>query len=941
MADRAKRDVNHPTACTCTRCERDGAAGERGVRRLDSRGRQTRRVDHIDQGITSGRRRLWRARPAGGQAWLWAIAMVAILACGRDEVASVAPGTATARPIQVAPVAAIVPTQSPTPSNRETEATPAATTAIAVGTQPTIKASQDTPVPPPGDRLSPTSPVVPPTETPAPTLTPRIVTPASASATPTPSSPASTTAPVTPSATPFSSPAPATSTASQLSTATASPPSPTPTVALPSLRDFKNGAWLEQRHPRLADSIRTLDWVRDGIDDAEAEAVQDLLYIAVMSRSVTSSLVSMPWMQDGVTQVETGAIGWMNNFSAAEVASAVVSLGWMQDGVDAAEVRTLEELSYITNRDAQVGLSVASLSWVEDGLQDAEVDAINWVGNIAPADVASAVVSLGWMQDGVDSAEVKILEKLSYIANRDAQVGLSLVSLDWMQDGLEDGEVDAINWIGNTRDAEVASSALALGWVRDSVEAREITTIQQLSYLANREPAAAQRIVLMPFLNSIEPADTSAIESLWQLAAFDPAIFRSVISHPTLSSGITDELAPLVATLEGVAKTNPGLIGTLLEPGLVSLEQRTISLPLSGDVELVIMRTAPGAARSMDLLEGAVRGAEEFMGVELPTNYVGLLFEEAVVGSFAGTNFGTHIAILAKYDVNDGSREAEFASQSIAHEVAHYYWSGNADWIDEGAAELMAAVSESVRSGRPVDVTNYPCAYADNIADLVGLEAGRDAGEFRCNYSLGERIFVDLYETLGDEKFREGFRNLYLASEVEDDTDKRRGTSVDIAHLREALASSGDGAETVIARWYDGAGPHDLSRLDTGPADLSLPSISGRIDEAYVATSADGPPVSGFSAKEIADWVYLTLKYSYDVSGDPREVDIDIVEYYEDGFTFRRKSSTLTAEAKYIGGTSWFSVGASPTRKWAPGRYFVYVYTGDRKIAEVEYEVTP
>ena len=342
----------------------------------------------------------------------------------------------------------------------------------------------------------------------------------------------------------------------------------------------------------------------------------------------------------------------------------------------------------------------------------------------------------------------------------------------------------------------------------------------------------------------------------------------------------------------------------------------------------------------MDLLEHSVRGAEELMGVPLPTNYVGLLFENAVSGSFAGTNFGTHIAILPKYDVDDGSHEAEFTGQSMAHEVAHYYWSGNADWIDEGAAELMASVSESMRTGRSIDSNNYPCAHAGDIADLESLEAGRDTSEFRCNYSLGERLFVDLYHTLGDEKFREGFRNLYLASEVEDAENLRR-TSVGIEHVREAFSFAGEGPNAAIARWYDGAEPHDLSRLDTGPVDPSLPSINGRIDEAYVATGGGGPPVSGFSAQNVSDWIYLTLKYSYQVSGDPREIEIDIVEYYEDGFAFRRSPGTLTAEAKYIGGTHWFSVGVSPSRKWATGRYMVYVYVDDRKVAEAEYEVSP
>ena len=199
---------------------------------------------------------------------------------------------------------------------------------------------------------------------------------------------------------------------------------------------------------------------------------------------------------------------------------------------------------------------------------------------------------------------------------------------------------------------------------------------------------------------------------------------------------------------------------------------------------------------------------------------------------------------------------------------------------------------------------------------------------------------MDLYHTLGDEKFREGFRNLYLASEVEDAENLRR-TSVGIEHVREAFSFAGEGPNAAIARWYDGAEPHDLSRLDTGPVDPSLPSINGRIDDAYVATGGGGPPVSGFSAQNVSDWIYLTLKYSYQVSGDPREIEIDIVEYYEDGFAFRRSPGTLTAEAKYIGGTHWFSVGVSPSRKWATGRYMVYVYVDDRKVAEAEYEVSP
>ena len=85
----------------------------------------------------------------------------------------------------------------------------------------------------------------------------------------------------------------------------------------------------------------------------------------------------------------------------------------------------------------------------------------------------------------------------------------------------------------------------------------------------------------------------------------------------------------------------------------------------------------------------------------------------------------------------------------------------------------------------------------------------------------------------------------------------------------------------------------------------------------------------------------LNIEYSYSVSGDPHEIPVEIVEYYEDGFAYRRESSILTTEEGYTGRTMWFSVGRPPSQKWAPGHYAVFVYAGGRKVAVVYYEVTP
>ena len=648
-----------------------------------------------------------------------------------------------------------------------------------------------------------------------------------------------TSTPKPPTATATASPTPTvTATLSPTPTAIASP---IPTVVSFSLREFTNGPWLEQQDPQLASSIKKLDWTQDGIDDTESEAIQDLLYVAVTSRSVVASIVSLSWVQDGIHDVEAGSFRWLNNIGSAEVASSVVSLGWVQDGVDEVEVKAIEGISYIDYGDSEVAFSV---------------------------------VSLGWAQDGIEDSEVDLIDALASMTNKDA------------------GE--------------------------------------------------ALRIVGMPFLTAIDPADISALDALSGLAGYREESLEQILAHPSLAGGITDALTPIVAMLYGVAKTNPSSIELLLNPNSVSLERRSIALSLTGEVDLAIVRTRPGAARSMDLLEHSVRTSEELMGKPLPTRYVGLLYEDAMSGGFAGTNFGTHIAILPKYDVDDGSYEAEFAPHSTAHEVAHYFWSGNTDWIDEGVADFMASTIENRRTEKPVGVTNDPCAYARSIAELESLTPDQDVdfNVFGCNYSLGERLFVDMYRAIGEDAIWQGLRELYVNSLVEDDVDDLKGTAVNIEHLRAAFQSA-PGAAVSIARWYDGTEDYDISQLDTGPTDPSLPSINGRIDEAYVAIGWGGPAVSDFSAQDVTDSVYLTLKYSYNVSAGSHEVPLEIVEYYEDGFEFSRRRGELNAEAKHIGGTAGFSVGTNPSRKWTPGRYWVYVYEGERKVAEVQYEVAP
>ena len=551
--------------------------------------------------------------------------------------------------------------------------------------------------------------------------------------------------------------------------------------------------------------------------------------------------------------------------------------------------------------------------------------------------LAASIKELGWVQDGVDDTEV---DAIKHLWSMDLDLASFVASLGWVRDGIDDTEVDAIKhlWSIDRVDRDLASFVASLGWVRDGIDDTEVDAIEHLLYIAYSDAGAALRIADMPFVETIEPPDVSALRSLWYLAVVRSEHLERVMSHSALRDGIADELTPVVATLDGVASVNPGLIDVLLDPDKVLLERRVLMLPLSGEVIVDIIRTGSGATRSMELLEHSVRCAEEFMGVPLPTDHVILLFEDAVRTGRGGTNFGTHIAIPPEYDTDNGSSR-QAADGIIAHEVAHYYWTGNARWINEGASDFMASISQRAQTGYRVGPTTFPCAYPGNIVELESQRVAEDVVH-PCNYSLGERLFVDLYRTLGEARFQQGFSDLYLLSRVNDDPGNSPSTSLAIDHVKEAFRSN-DGTEaTVIARWYDGTEPYDLGHLDLDPADPRLPSINGRIDDAYIVTDKNGPAVSGFSARDIDDWVYVKLEYSYSIPSDS-EVPFRLVQYYADGFSLSDKARILSADARYIRGTWRLSIGVPPTLEWAPGRYWVYVYANGRKVADVEFVVTP
>ena len=687
-------------------------------------------------------------------------------------------------------------------------------------------------------------------------------------------------------------------------------------------------------------------WLKDGVTGSEAAGIDSLAFIAQKSETVAVQLTEISWFVDGVTESEAEQLKYFDYLMTDSETTAVkvMEIPWFRDGIEPIEVNALDKLGFVAQGSEKAANLVAGMEWFLDGADEKEVETIDSLAYVARSnsDLVVTVAGMGWLSDGIDASESTGLKEVSFLIEDDEHIARRLVGMSWLQDGISEGEAEGLESFRYlVNDSQSAARYIVdKPWFQDGLTELETGALDSLPYLAQSDTAVAARVTSMPFLNSVEPADIYAVRVMDGLAADHPDKLERILAHSALADGITDQLVPIVTVLLGVVETNPLLVEELLEPEAVEIERRSATLPLAGEVDLVILRTSPGAKSGLDDLEFSVRFAEELVGEPFPTRYVALLYERAVSEGYGGTNFGTHIAILPEYDLEGDSGHAKSAFGNIVHEVAHYYWSSNADWVDEGLAEYMTSVAESKLTGKPIGVFSGPCPYAKSLAALETLapDAGEDPDEFGCNYSLGQRLFTDLHRALGRDATRQALRELYVLSQAAYENGESPSKGAGIGQVRQAFGHL-PGASMPIARWYAGDVEYDLSQLDPTLTDPALPAINGRIENAYITVGESEKEVSGFSVSDAADGeVWLNLDYSYDVPTGQRKVQLDLLSFYEDGFAFQDRSVEMVAESQYEGVAQSFWIGPAQV---VPGRYWVYLYDGDRKVAEVQYEVAP
>ena len=666
---------------------------------------------------------------------------------------------------------------------------------------------------------------------------------------------------------------------------------PTPTPEPNPLAGLPLGPLLEETNPEAAQAIRDLPWVTDGLTDAEEADVVRLLELGVEYPGLFAAMISEPWVQDGITFPDDGIISNLTRIAAHSNAIAVKLL-----------VATAND-SDNPNRFTEIR-RVRAL---------AEANAV----------VLEAVWQQPWYQDGLDALELTMFDDLTDISEVYPDAA-SLAAESLLSDSITPEQADRVRYIRRMADSNPQIlTALTRG---QHVDARRLQWATEIAedlagiYRPTSFPPEVGFIESMPFLETIDSWDVAALESMRRMIWTEH--LSVVLEHPAIQDGITDDEAKVAATLHGVMRYNPDLLDALLDPQTVILEERVIELPLAGTTLLTIIRTQPGSERSMDFLEHTVRSAEEFMGIPFPTNYVAYLFENAVDPDVGGAHFGTHIT--SKPYADSGH---ENDARHIAHEVGHYYWRRDKSWVNEGGAAFMEFISENARIGRLVETEGWTCAFFASIQEFERVEPDHGEPGYGCQYSLGQRFFVETYHHLGEEVFRKGVANYF-------DRELKGINGLTEAFQDAAGLENHALVNTIVARWYYGSEPYHVNHLITPTVNPELPSIEGRVEATYLA-SRSGTKISTIARSDGTDRIYLFIEISRSASG-LFEIPLSVVQYFEDGHVVRRSSLTIDSYDKGPGVVSIRVSDEKPT-----GTYYLHVYDVDRIVATAEYRVMP
>ena len=377
---------------------------------------------------------------------------------------------------------------------------------------------------------------------------------------------------------------------------------------------------------------------------------------------------------------------------------------------------------------------------------------------------------------------------------------------------MEQNAIDRLVFIGAGYVPNV-KPALSLPWVQDAISETEYKIITSLFVMVremileqDRMTAAdfSASLMAMPFFQVPDTTDVLAIEGMRRLAI--EGMLSALVDHSTFQDGLTEDETVLVAAAATLYQ-NPEEMSRILEPGYAFIETESRATELTPDLKVSIIRTGSHPRpETVDAVANVVDFVERVMQLPLPTDHViFVLSDEAVPSTLDAANYGFAIGYRPEYE----QRQDPFESL-LVHEVAHYYWYGSEDWIDEGVAETiqyMYGIEKGLSPGQ-LRTPRQGCE-AHDLEMLSEWDPAINNPQFICHHYLGRLLFQELSERLGSEEFASRMREFYRLALTENDA----GRIPEVISVRQVFS---DQIDIVDKHWSGGLNAPENRSFDEG-----------------------------------------------------------------------------------------------------------------------------
>ena len=518
--------------------------------------------------------------------------------------------------------------------------------------------------------------------------------------------------------------------------------------------------WMQ--FPDTAVALANLEWVTDGITEAEAGAMVHIHHMTSYDPGFVAQVLSFIWVSDGVSSREAG---YLSSIAATvqenEAAKHILRYEWVQDGVVRSEHNGMEILLRVANLDPSLAQNVVNLTWIEDGMTEIELATLRALADIADNNqpLALKVAGYRWMQHGIDIDHQYALESLSSIAQHNLDIAEQLGDAIWLRDV-------------------------------DDVTSFESDVLYSIYFITKADRQIWDRLPNL-VAEPIGRFEHAYLEGLAYLRLEHIDAFKRLVQQVWFTDGLSREELAFIATIRDIISNSPEDFEEMIVQMYTG--SKSVVLPQSGNVEIFAVQKAPfpDGENATDLIEAALFALEELTQTPLYTQQIVVLIvvvepdSNYILRSDAPWPGGGFTESHIRVPRNPETNEIEMGT--LFHELAHYQFNMFPGWLMEGGASFAQRyiearnIEQSFEAWvREVDPNISPgCANgATNLHELgVGGIGFQKLDHGGCFYEMGEHFFASLFHTFGQDAVSKGLRDILAIPTIQQD---RRVTSKDI-----------------------------------------------------------------------------------------------------------------------------------------------------------------